>query len=81
MLLNIPEMPQHLILALDHHQQLIEDARRQRETAAARRISEADRLPRWRRWRGRVGDLLVNTWQWLAAKGARKSRSPKTVWG
>lgn len=80
MLLNHPEMPQHLILAMDRHRHLIEEARRQREHALLRRLGQ-ERLPRWRRWCRRVGELLINTGRRLAPDAAAESHRPKTVWG
>jgi hypothetical protein len=61
-----PEMPQHCILALDHHKRLLEEAERQRLCAAAER-PVATRPHRLRGLRLRVGDLLISMGQRLKA--------------
>jgi hypothetical protein len=61
-------MPDHLILALEHHKQLIEDARRHQERLI---IGEMQGRPvRVRRLRHQVGELLIRTGQWLKADTA-----------
>jgi hypothetical protein len=66
LMLGSPEMPQHLILAMDHHQLLVEEAKRRRLLAE---IHGATAYPqqRWRRLRFRVGELLVYMGQRLKA--------------
>ena len=68
---NAHELPQHLVLALDHHRQLIEDAHRRRLTKMTRQRA-VERPLRWR-LRLYVGDLLIRFGQRLrsgAAEGA-----------
>jgi hypothetical protein len=58
MLHSSPEMPQHLLLALDHHERLLEEAHRQRLRMAAKTMMP-ERPRRWRRLRLRLGELLI----------------------
>jgi hypothetical protein len=71
MLRSSPEMPQHLLLALDHHERLLEEARRWRLQMAAKTLMP-QRPRRWRRLRFRLGELLIYMGQRLKTD---------TVWG
>lgn len=79
MLSNIPEMPQHLILALDHHRQLLEDARRQRAYALVRSARE-ERPLWWRRVRVSVGELLIRMGQRLTTNVPTSQAEAKAAW-
>jgi hypothetical protein len=72
MLFSSPEMPQHLVLALDRHRELIEEARRQRMAHNSR----LERPLRWRRLRSNVGELLIHLGQRL-----KTDTATDTVWG
>ncbi|MCC6454248.1 MAG: hypothetical protein IT328_04845 [Caldilineaceae bacterium] len=61
-----PEMPQHCILAFDHHKRLLEEAERQRLYAAVERLAAA-RPRRLRRLRLRAGNLLISMGRRLKA--------------
>jgi hypothetical protein len=76
------DMPQHLILASEHHKQLIEEARRQREARLARQ-SMVERPMRGRGLRSHVGDLLINFGQRLKAGGTGEATrtSTESLWG
>lgn len=67
MLKSSAGMPTHLILAIEHHNQLVEDARRYREALAMRRLSQ-ERPLRWRRLRIYAGDWLINMGQRLKSE-------------
>ena len=84
MLSNIPEMPQHLILAIERHRQLIDDARRQGEIALA--ISRrGERLGWQHRVRVGIGEWLIRVGQRLASEASvsavRSVSRQKTAWG
>jgi hypothetical protein len=74
MMPNVPEMPQHLILALDRHQQLIDEASRQRQRCMVRRTTV--RHAQGVRWH--VGEWLIRCGQRLQTGNVS---STKTVWG
>jgi hypothetical protein len=74
MMPNVPEMPQHLILALDRHQRLIEEASRQRQRCTIRRTT----LPHAHPLRWHVGEWLIRFGQRLQTGNVE---STKTVWG
>lgn len=74
MLPNLPEVPQHLLLAFDHHQRLIEEARRQRVYAAAAG-SKTSGLLGWQRVRFHLGTMLISLGQRL------KMDATDAVWG
>jgi hypothetical protein len=78
MLTNSPEMPQHLILALEHHKALIEDARRHHQANVAR-MSPLERPMRWRRVRSYAGEWLICFGERL--KSGASDRATDTVWG
>lgn len=84
MALNIPEMPQHLVLAIDRHQHLVEVAQRRRLARLAHGV-EVQRGSQWQGWRVQVGRWLIRTGQWLAPEAGRPAmranRRAKTVWG
>lgn len=84
MLSKIPEMPQHLILAIDRHLQLIDDARRQRIIALAM-PSQREHLSWRRRLRVGIGEWLIRLGQRLAteasASAARSAARKKRAWG
>lgn len=93
MLPNIPEMPQHLILAIDRHQRLIEDARRRQLIDVARHqgkvalaISRREARLGWQqRLRVGIGEWLIRVGQRLATEAsvsaARSAARKKTAWG
>ena len=62
----LPGMPEHMVLAIEHHRALIEEAKRHREAHAARQ-SGMERPLRWRRLRRSVGELLIYMGQRLKA--------------
>jgi hypothetical protein len=68
MLRNTPEMPQHLLIALDRHEQLLEEARRYRQAKAARQ--SVPPRHRWRWLRLRLGEFLIVMGQRLKADTA-----------
>lgn len=74
MLPDDPHLPQHLLLAQDRHQRLLEEAQRYRMSLAAREVP-VERPARWRQLRVQVGDLLINAGQKL------KANASDTVWG
>ena len=80
MLHNACELPQHIYLALDRHQELLKDAKRQREANLAQRWN-GERPLRWRRLRYQVGALLINMGQRLKGGTADASSSTDVVWG
>lgn len=69
-----PHLPQHLLLAQDRHQRLLEEAQRHRMSSAAGE-SPVGRPVRWQRLRVQVGDLLINAGHRL------KADASGTVWG
>lgn len=79
MQMNAHDLPQYLVLALEHHKQLIKDAHRHRQVEAAMRQPVVERPMRWRRLRSYVGDLLIHFGQRLKAGAA--NRSTDAVWG
>lgn len=66
---HLSDMPQHLVLAFDHHQRLLREAQQQREAQALQRSRRYYPL----RWR--IGDLLINIGQRL------KMGTTGAVWG
>ena len=74
MLRNLPEVPQHLLLAFDHHQRLVEEASRQRMVAAAAGSKPKGPLG-WQRVRLQLGTLLISLGQRL------KMSATDAVWG
>lgn len=68
---NIPDMPQHLLLAIDHHRQLVEDAKRYREAALVRSVVS----PKGLGIRYRIGVMLIGFGLWV------QGRRSDTVWG
>jgi hypothetical protein len=72
MLKSTPDMPQHLIWAIEHHRELVEDAHRAR--LATCRFG-GERNVSWRRLRWQVGGWLINMGERL-----QPERSG-TVWG
>ena len=74
MLRNLPEVPQHLLLAFDHHQRLVEEASRQRMYAAALGSKPKGPLG-WQRVRFQLGTLLISLGQRL------KMSATDAVWG
>ncbi len=85
MLPHMSELPPHLALALERHKELLDQARLRREIAGVR-VTRQDRLPLWRRWRVRAGELLILMGQGLVGNGVTSEtptnrHAPKTVWG
>ncbi len=78
MLSKFSGLPDYMLMALDRHKSLLEEARKERERCLVRRMGLEQPL-RWRRvlhqMRNRVGDLLVHCGQKL------KTDTNKTVWG
>ena len=74
MLQDDPHLPQHLLLAQDRHQRLLEEAQRHRMTSSVG-TPPAQRPTYWRQLRLQVGDLLINAGQRL------KADARSTVWG
>ncbi len=68
MLHNSPELPQHLILALDHHRWLLEKAQCERKWMAAH-ASKGERPLRGHRLRVHLGEWLIKMGQRLKAHG------------
>ena len=68
MLRNTPEMPQHLLIALDRHEQLLEEAKRHRQAKAARQDAPPRHRWRWLRWH--LGEFLIVMGQRLKADTA-----------
>ena len=77
MLHTSPEMPQHLILAIDHHQQLLDEARRYRQQVMAYALN-GEHPMRWRRLRLRVGGFLIDLGERIRTE-AKEASDP--VWG
>ena len=81
-----PQTEQHIILAVDRHRRLVEDADRYR-TAQAARASQKERPLRWRRLRQHVGELLIMVGQRIKAGVAENvaepaaNRGSEQVWG
>ena len=80
MLSKIPEMPQHFILAVDRHRQLLDEAQRQRTVALAQPM-RVGRRDWWRHLRGRMGTWLIRMGQQIAADAPAASPRAKRVWG
>jgi hypothetical protein len=80
----LPGMPEHMVLAIEHHKALIEEAKRHREAHTARQ-NGLERPLRWRRLRRSVGELLIYMGQRLksgtADTGATNTGASNTVWG
>ena len=74
MLPDDPHLPQHLLLAKDRHQRLLDEAQRHRMCSAASE-TPVKRPARWRQLRIQVGNLLINAGQRI------KADASGTVWG
>jgi hypothetical protein len=79
MLKSRPDMPTHLILAIEHHRQLVEDAQRHRKQLMGRKALHAQAALR-QGVRGQVGDWLINLGQRLKDGDGRPDAS-NAAWG
>jgi hypothetical protein len=90
MLKSRPDMPTHLIWAIEHHRQLVEDAQKHRVGLLARKGGQ-ERPPHWQWLRFYAGELLINMGQRLkpdapnsvtnSAPNAVAKNATNTVWG
>lgn len=71
----LPGMPEHMVLAIERHKVLIEEAQRHREAQKAKHSNHVERPLRWRRLRRTVGELLIYMGQRL------KAGTTDAVWG
>ena len=85
----LPGMPEHMVLAIERHKALIEEAQRHREARIAQQ-NGLERPLRWRRLRRSVGELLIYMGQRLKGgttdtgvtdTGLSNTGATNTVWG